>query len=165
MNVGQRIKERRLELEMSMEQLANKLGINRSTVYRYETGEIEKMPIGVIKPIAEALQTTPAHLLGWDQEEINEVAQIQEDAAEYTVSTEGILQNFMIEISEMGFDSSEIDLIRKYAHVVRELGIKNSFEFNKAFSNLFLEMYKLELSLEDLKEIYTYAQFLKSKQK
>lgn len=69
MNIGSRIKERRLELHLSLEQLGNKLGINKSTVYRYETGDIESMPIDILLPIAEALQTTPSALMGWDEPE------------------------------------------------------------------------------------------------
>lgn len=40
MNVGQRIQERRKELKMSVETLANKIGKSRATVYRYENGDI-----------------------------------------------------------------------------------------------------------------------------
>ena len=59
MNIGQRIKQRRKELKMSGEELANLLGKNRSTVFRYENGEIENLPLDVLEPIAQALQTTP----------------------------------------------------------------------------------------------------------
>ena len=45
MNVGQRIQERRKELKMSVETLANKIGKSRATVYRYENGDIEKLPL------------------------------------------------------------------------------------------------------------------------
>lgn len=162
MNIGQRIKERRTELEMSLEQLACKLGVNKSTVYRYETGAIEKMPISSIKPIAEALHTTPAHLLGWDQDEINDISEIQHDAAEYTESEEYILKDFMLEIADMGFSNDEIEIIRKYAHAVKqaETSVK---ELQLAFIDLFIKMYEIGLTIEDLNDIYTYAQFIQSK--
>lgn len=60
MSIGERIKRRRLELNMSVEDLANKLGKNRATVYRYESDEIENLPIPVLEPLARALDTTPA---------------------------------------------------------------------------------------------------------
>jgi transcriptional regulator with XRE-family HTH domain len=66
MTPGQRIKQRRKQLEISADFLAEKLGVSRSTIFRYENGDIGKMPIDIIKPIAEALQTTPEYLMGWE---------------------------------------------------------------------------------------------------
>lgn len=71
MNIGQRIKQRRKELKMSGEELANLLGKNRSTVFRYENGEIENLPLDVLEPIAKALQTTPQYLMGWEEVQKN----------------------------------------------------------------------------------------------
>ena len=64
--VGRRIKERRKELGMTADDLARKIGKSRATVYRYEDGFIEKLPVDVAKPVAEALGITLAELLGWD---------------------------------------------------------------------------------------------------
>lgn len=69
MTVGQRIQTRRKELEMSAAELGRRIGKNRATVFRYENGDIEKLPVDVLKPIAEALSTTPEYLMGWDDEE------------------------------------------------------------------------------------------------
>ena len=52
MSVGERLKRRRKELGMSAEAVAEKLGVSPSTVYRYESGEINKMGIDKLKPIA-----------------------------------------------------------------------------------------------------------------
>lgn len=71
MNIGDRIKHRRLELRMSGEELAKRLGKNRSTVFRYENGEIENLPLDVLEPIAKALQTTPQYLMGWEEVQKN----------------------------------------------------------------------------------------------
>lgn len=45
MTVGERIKQRRLELHMSVDEVAAKLGKNRATVYRYESNDIENLPV------------------------------------------------------------------------------------------------------------------------
>ena len=68
MNVGKRIKARRKELEMTADDLAMEIGKSRATVYRYENGDIEDMPITVIEPLASALKTTPDYLMGWDDD-------------------------------------------------------------------------------------------------
>lgn len=65
MKIGDRIKERRIACGMSVTDLANVLGKNRSTVYRYESSEIENLPTDVLLPIATALHTSPAYLMGW----------------------------------------------------------------------------------------------------
>lgn len=69
MTVGERIKQRRKELNMSANALGIKLGVNRSTICRYESGDIEKMPLDILEPIAKALRTTPAYLMGWEEEQ------------------------------------------------------------------------------------------------
>ena len=60
MSVGKRIKERRNELQMSVDELATKLNKNRATIYRYEKGEIENLPLDVLEPLAKALDTIPS---------------------------------------------------------------------------------------------------------
>jgi transcriptional regulator with XRE-family HTH domain len=65
MNYGTRIKHRRQQIGISAEELANRIGKSRATVYRYENGEIEDMPITILDPLAKALHTTPAYLMGW----------------------------------------------------------------------------------------------------
>lgn len=67
MNIGERIKNRRIELGLSVDELAKRIGKNRATVYRYESNDIENLPTNILEPLAKALSTTPAYLMGWDQ--------------------------------------------------------------------------------------------------
>ena len=69
MTIGERIKQRRTELGLSVDEVAEKLGKNRATVYRYESNEIENLPVGTLEPLAKILETTPAQLMGWDDDE------------------------------------------------------------------------------------------------
>lgn len=68
MTIGDRIKARRLEIGLSVDQIAAQIGKNRATVYRYESNEIEKFPLDILYPLADALRTTPAYLMGWEDE-------------------------------------------------------------------------------------------------
>lgn len=79
MKIGMRIKERRKELKMSADELAKRLGKDRSTIYRYENGDIENLPLDILEPIAEALETDPASLVGWKVEEKSD-EQVEESA-------------------------------------------------------------------------------------
>lgn len=65
MSIGQRIKMIRRRQGLSIDDLAYKLGKNRTTIYRYENGDIENLPLGILDSLAEALNTTPAYLMGW----------------------------------------------------------------------------------------------------
>ena len=67
MTTGQRMKARRKELGLSAETVAEKLDIAPATVYRYEKGDIDKIPGDILQPLASILHTTPAYLMGWEE--------------------------------------------------------------------------------------------------
>ena len=60
--IGELIKRRRKELKMSVDELAKRIGKDRSTVYRYENGDIGNMPMKLLAPMVEALELTPQQL-------------------------------------------------------------------------------------------------------
>ena len=55
MNIGERIKQRRIALGLSVDEIAKQIGKNRATIYRYESSEIENLPTSVLEPLAKAL--------------------------------------------------------------------------------------------------------------
>ena len=63
MKIGKNISSRRNELGMSVDELASKIGKSRATIYRYENGDIENMPVSIIEPLAKALKIDPLILL------------------------------------------------------------------------------------------------------
>lgn len=63
----ERIKNRRLALELSYQDLSDATGISKSTLQRYETGFIKKVPINQMEVLAKALHVTPAYLMGWKE--------------------------------------------------------------------------------------------------
>lgn len=67
LNIGEKIKQRRKELGLTVDEVANKIGKNRATVYRYESNKIEDMPVGILIPLSHILQTTPSYLMGWEE--------------------------------------------------------------------------------------------------
>lgn len=68
MTLGEKIKARRLELGLSVDEVAERISKNRATVYRYENSDIGDIPAGVLETLAKALLTTPAQLMGWEEE-------------------------------------------------------------------------------------------------
>lgn len=59
LEIGERIKEARELRRLTQEQLGNALGMNKSTIQRYETGQISKIKIPVLESIAKALNVNP----------------------------------------------------------------------------------------------------------
>lgn len=68
MTPGERIKALRKARGLTVDQLAAKLGKNRATIYRYESNEIENMPLSVLRPLSMVLRTTPEYIMGWSEE-------------------------------------------------------------------------------------------------
>lgn len=69
MTTGQRIKKLRKDLSLSAEKLAVRLNVSPATVYRWEKGDIEKVPMTILPTLADALHTTPEYIMGWSDEQ------------------------------------------------------------------------------------------------
>lgn len=67
--MAQRIKELRQERNLTLEQVADVVGVGKSTVRKWETGMIANMRRDKIADLAKALGTTPAYLMGWEEGE------------------------------------------------------------------------------------------------
>lgn len=125
MHVHERIKYRRTELNMSVDELANKLNKNRTTIYRYEKGDIENLPLDILEPLANALETTPQYLMGWDSPRVFEMKVIEDDT-EFVLrgSNENDMNYVERWYNEFGTDSfsdEEYDKIIEYAKFLRHI--------------------------------------------
>ena len=68
MDLGQKIHMLRKNKGMTLAELGQKVGVGASTVRKWETGFIENLRRDKIKKLADALSTTPAYLMGWEEE-------------------------------------------------------------------------------------------------
>lgn len=67
MTVGERIKQRRLELNLSQDELAKKVGYkSRSSINKIELAR--DLPLKKVELMAKALDTSPGYLMGWTDE-------------------------------------------------------------------------------------------------
>lgn len=67
MTVGERIKQRRIELGLSQEELAQKMGYSgKSTICKAETWGTKDVKISKVEKFAEYLDTSVHWLLGWE---------------------------------------------------------------------------------------------------
>lgn len=81
--LGNRVRQLRCEKEMSLDELARKCGYTsenaRSSIQKIEAGKTD-LPTSKIKAIADALETTPGYIMGWD--EMDESANTEKISAE-----------------------------------------------------------------------------------
>ena len=63
--VGERVKERRTELNLTMPELGKRVGVNKSTIQRYEADGVDPKRTMIINGLAEALLTTPEWLVSF----------------------------------------------------------------------------------------------------
>ena len=62
--IGSRIRQQRKVRGMTIQQLADAVGVQNSTISRYENGSFEKLKLPVIEAIGVALHINPAWLIG-----------------------------------------------------------------------------------------------------
>ncbi len=67
--MAQRIRDLRQAKGLTLEQVADVVGVGKSTVRKWETGMIANMRRDKIADLAKALGTTPAYLMGWEEED------------------------------------------------------------------------------------------------
>lgn len=84
--IGDRIKQARLALGYSAEQVAAHLGVSPATIYRYENGDIAKLPSKHIKPLAEYLCVSPSYLMDWTEQPFESDTKLS--STQQTVSTD-----------------------------------------------------------------------------
>jgi transcriptional regulator with XRE-family HTH domain len=122
MTIGKQIRKRRKELKMSVDELAKRLGKDRSTIYRYENGDIGNMPIELLVPMTEALETTPQELLSTI---ITSNEWLSNRAESWFEATEGY-----------EFNDKEIKLFYEVAKYFMK--IRNSEEYEENMNSLFV---------------------------
>lgn len=92
MTIGERIKTIRKSKKISVDTIANQLGISKTTIYRYEDSTIEKIPLQVIEKLSEILGVSLAELTGngSDKKETSELPVAfdnAQDAMEFIIKT------------------------------------------------------------------------------
>lgn len=68
-SIGRKIKERRELLKMTQEELGKICGTTKQSIFKYETGIVTNIPMDRLCKIADALNVTPAWLMGWTEDD------------------------------------------------------------------------------------------------
>lgn len=94
--------------KMSLEELGKKIGTSKQTIQRYESKEIKSIPYDKVVALADALDVTPAHLMGWSDEPITiDIEERKDDVMEQLIDTYAkreLLTPFIKMLNEMPED-------------------------------------------------------------
>lgn len=119
--IGNRILTRRKELNFTLQQIADKVGVASSTIQRYEKGSISNFKLPVIESIAKALNFNPVWLIRKDAKKettIKDEFFYGKKYKEY-VAKRATLINYFEKLNSLGQDEaikriSELTEINKY---------------------------------------------------
>lgn len=117
--IGQRIKALRKQRGLSIDELATKLGKNKATVYRYESGDIENLPLDILDPLAKALDTSPAYLMGWTSNNLTKIQGDGDKTESVYFSTNEVrvrhVEKWHKEFGHITFSDEEYEKLIEYA--------------------------------------------------
>lgn len=103
MGMSERIKERRKALGYTQEDLAEKLGLQKSAIAKYENGRVQNIKRSTILKMSTILECTPSYLMGWN--ESSDTA-----AADALSSDERALLSDYQKLNELGKEKARIDV-------------------------------------------------------
>lgn len=118
-NIGQKIKNLRAELGLTLKELAKRVGVGASTVRKWETGYIKDMRSDKIQKVAEALGVSPAYLMGWDESQNVHVEQVHTNNG--LIGQANAPVNIGSEDSPLQLSKEEAELLRIY----QELSVRS----------------------------------------
>lgn len=85
-NKGDRIKNLRINNKMTLEEVGEKIGVSKQTLYKYENNIITNIPSDKIEGLAKVFNVSPALIMGWNDTkkyyidpEVSEYAQAVKD--------------------------------------------------------------------------------------
>ena len=109
MTIGDRIKQRRLELVLSQEEVAIKAGYkSRSSVNKLESSR--NLPLSKVEKMAIALECTPSYLMGWEDGE-SLVRDFEHSAKLKVYENLGYDAYFLVEVHSCIEDTKKKELV------------------------------------------------------
>lgn len=96
MRTNDLIRMRRLELDMTMKELAMKVGVSEGTISRWESGDIENMKRDKIAALARALEVPPAVLMDWEEYDAERIQRGKEARQLYELALRSDIKNVEI---------------------------------------------------------------------
>ena len=171
MELHERIRNRRIELGLSQDDLAKKIGYkSRSTINKIEMGKND-IPQSKVSAFAKALDTTPSYLLGIEESSKSKHLELKSTDSKLNTSLSSIAKslnhsyadqlfiNIAKSVLEEMFEKKEIE---EFTQRINERLPK---DFGKEQITFAAHFDGNEFTEDELEEIRRFAEFLKAKRK
>jgi len=80
--VGNNIKKYRKEKDLTLKEIADRVGLTEATVQKYEAGNIKKIDVEMLKKLSDALGVLPENLTEWEKEEYQKYREAKQGTQE-----------------------------------------------------------------------------------
>ena len=98
MNINDKLSQRRKELGLTLEDVGKMVGVGKSTVRKWETGDIANMKRDKIALLAKALKVSPAYIMGWEE------TKPADNADELDVENDKLFKNLTLEKKQQALE-------------------------------------------------------------
>lgn len=142
--LNERIKERRLDLGLTLLDVAEQLGVKEATMQRYESGQIKNIKHETIVALADIFKCTPAYLMGWDEKSeyftsqashvMNNIAKIRKSAGLSQASFGklfGVAQNTVCNW-EIGKREPDVTTLKRMS---KQFGVSIDYILNQEYAS------------------------------
>lgn len=146
MSKGDRLRQLREQIGMSQVEAAEKIGVSKQTLYKYEKDIVTNIPSDVIEKMAVIYSTTPAYLMGWSEQ----VRQIQNQLEPLTKQLSEIGKQIRDGLSFTKPITQTSDLIEQIANLFDEYDLselEQAIQAIKAFLDAPAERRKIALEI------------------
>mgnify|MGYP002582521512 CR=1 FL=1 len=110
MNLSEKIRYLRIQKGMTQAELAEKLNTTKQTIGKYENQVVTNLPLNRVQELADALDTTPAYLMGWSSEAA-ETKKMPADASSADETDRNITVSDFISAFETMSDADILEVI------------------------------------------------------
>lgn len=121
--IGERIKSRRIELDMTQNPLGDMVGVSGSTISRWERGIIGDLGCSRLIKLSAALRTSPDHLLGLtDDPSIQGLRGLESDLADLNDEELDSLRNYILFLkrSRISWETAAVTRLKAENEALRE---------------------------------------------
>ena len=110
LTIAKRLREKREENGYTLEGAAKHINVSKVTLHRYERLEILNIPYDKIETLARLYNTTPAYIMGWDEEKIRNMGNLITHSPAVTREVSGTYKWVARNIEDM--DEEELERLQ-----------------------------------------------------
>ena len=111
MSKGERLRQLREKKGLSQVEAAERIGVSKQNLYKYEKDIITNIPSDIVERIAKLYETTPAYLMGWE-DQAKKLSELKSRLSEKLSYEFDLANGLKIEIDKMTQNYEPSDVLR-----------------------------------------------------